>query len=68
VAGLVLERLEHIPAAGESLVVDGVLIEVVTLDEWAITELRLSVAPTDEPPDGENGTETASFDSEDETR
>jgi CBS domain containing-hemolysin-like protein len=68
VAGLVLERLEHIPAAGESVVVDGVLIEVVTLDEWAITELRLSVARTDEPPDGDNGTETASFDSEDETR
>jgi CBS domain containing-hemolysin-like protein len=48
VAGLVLERLEHIPAAGESVVVDGVLIEVVTLDEWAITELRLSVAHTDD--------------------
>jgi CBS domain containing-hemolysin-like protein len=48
VAGLVLERLEHIPAAGESVVVHGVLIEVVTLDEWAITELRLSVAHTDD--------------------
>jgi CBS domain containing-hemolysin-like protein len=68
VAGLVLERLEHIPAAGESVVVDGVLIEVVTLDEWAITELRLSVAHTEEAADGDNGTETASFDSEDETR
>jgi CBS domain containing-hemolysin-like protein len=54
VAGLVLERLEHIPAAGESVVVDGVLIEVVTLDEWAITELRLSVAHTDDDAAGES--------------
>jgi CBS domain containing-hemolysin-like protein len=44
VAGLVLERLERIPEAGDSVVVAGVHIEVVALEEWAITELRLHVA------------------------
>jgi CBS domain containing-hemolysin-like protein len=42
VAGLVLERLERIPEVGDSVVVDEVLIEVLALEEWAITQLRLS--------------------------
>jgi CBS domain containing-hemolysin-like protein len=46
VAGLVLERLERIPEVGDMVVVDGVQIEVMRLEEWAITELRISVAIT----------------------
>lgn len=45
IAGLVLERLERIPVIGDSIVVDGVCIEVVGLDAWAISELRLSLEP-----------------------
>ncbi len=45
VAGLVLERLERIPEVGDTVVVDGVTIEVTSLEEWAITGLRLSLAP-----------------------
>jgi len=53
VAGLVLEELERIPEVGDEIVVDGVLIEVIELHDWAITRLRLSVAPEpiDEPAD-----------------
>ncbi len=45
VAGLVLEHLEHIPAAGESFVVDGIKIEVLEVDGFAIQRLRLRVDP-----------------------
>jgi CBS domain containing-hemolysin-like protein len=45
VAGLVLERLERIPEVGDSVVVDGVRIEVVELEEWAITRLCLEQEP-----------------------
>jgi len=61
VAGLVLERLERIPEVGDTVDVDGVRIEVTALEEWAITGLRLSVAPdptTEVPvvsPDNGNG-------------
>ncbi len=52
VAGLVLEKLERIPEVGDEVMVDGVRIEVIELHDWAITRLRLSVAPpvTDEVP------------------
>lgn len=45
VAGLVLERLERIPEIGDSVVVEAIKIEVLALEEWAITELRLSIEP-----------------------
>jgi len=45
VAGLVLERLEHIPEVGESFVVDGVVIEVLEVDGFAIQRLQLCVDP-----------------------
>lgn len=45
VAGLVLERLERIPVVGDTVLVDEVLIEVLALEEWAITRLRLTIQP-----------------------
>lgn len=45
VAGLVLERLERIPSVGDIVVVDGVEITVLALEEWAIVRLRLRPAP-----------------------
>lgn len=48
VAGLVLDRLERIPEVGETVVVDGVLIEVLELEEWAILRLRLGPAPIED--------------------
>lgn len=45
VAGLVLERLERIPAAGDSFVVDGVLITVLEVDGFAIERVELRVDP-----------------------
>lgn len=69
VAGLVLERLERIPEVGDSVVVDGVLIDVVALDAWAIVELRLSIAPapSDEPPaDADEGDDRPLVDPGDE--
>jgi len=47
VAGLVLDRMERIPEVGDTVVVDDVLIEVLELEEWAITRLRLSVVSED---------------------
>jgi len=49
VAGLVLDRLEHIPGVGECVVVDGVRIEVVELDGLAISRVELKLEPE---PDG----------------
>lgn len=54
VAGLVLERLERIPEVGDSVVVHDVLIEVLALQEWAITELRLSRVLDDDDDDDED--------------
>src|SRR6056297_1058040 len=45
VAGLVLERLERIPEVGDSVVVDGVHIDVLAVDGFAIEQLRLRVDP-----------------------
>ena len=68
VAGLVLERLERIPAVGDWVEVDGVHIEVIAVRDWAITEVHICVADTgdddeDEPHHGRtngdgNGGET----------
>jgi putative hemolysin len=43
-AGLILERLEHIPRPGEGLRVDGVWIEVLAAEPHRIQALRLSFA------------------------
>ncbi len=45
VAGLVLERLERIPTAGEAFVVDGIRIEVLQVDGFAIERLELRIDP-----------------------
>jgi CBS domain containing-hemolysin-like protein len=45
VAGLVLDRLEHLPAAGESFVVDGILVEVLAVDGYTIRRVQLRVDP-----------------------
>jgi CBS domain containing-hemolysin-like protein len=45
VAGLVLDRLERLAEIGDSVVVDGVLIEVVDVDGYAIEEVRVRVDP-----------------------
>ncbi len=46
VAGLVLERLERIPESGDSVVVDGVMIEVLEVDGFAIDQVLLRVDPS----------------------
>ncbi len=45
VAGLVLDRLERIPEVGDEVIVEGVLIEVLGVEEFAIQRVRLQVAP-----------------------
>jgi CBS domain containing-hemolysin-like protein len=46
VAGLVLDRLERIPQVGDEVIVEGVRIEVLGVEEFAIQRVRLQVAPT----------------------
>jgi CBS domain containing-hemolysin-like protein len=53
VAGLVLDRLEHIPTVGEAFVVDGVVIEVTEMDGYAIQRVKLFVDP-DAPDDADD--------------
>jgi magnesium and cobalt exporter, CNNM family len=56
VAGLVLERLEHIPEVGESITVDGVNIEVLDVDGFAIRRVGLRVeTPADDVGEGRGG-------------
>lgn len=45
VAGLVLDRLERIPTAGDSFTVSGVRIEVLDVDGFAIGRVELRVDP-----------------------
>jgi CBS domain containing-hemolysin-like protein len=45
VAGLVLDRLERIPEVGDSVVVDGVHIEVFEVDGFAIERVQLKIDP-----------------------
>lgn len=42
IAGLVIERLRHIPSVGESLAVAGVLVEVVAASDRAIESVRIT--------------------------
>ena len=51
VAGLLLDRLERIPAVGEAIVVDGVRIEVLEVDGFAIRRVSLRL----DPDDGDDG-------------
>ena len=62
VAGLVLDRLERIPAVGESVVVDGVRIEVIEVDGFAIRRVSLEFESTS------TDDETAPADDEEEGR
>ncbi len=45
VAGLVLDRLERIPVAGDTFIVDGMRIEVLEVDGYAIGRIELRVDP-----------------------
>ncbi|MFT7393387.1 MAG: CBS domain containing-hemolysin-like protein [Candidatus Azotimanducaceae bacterium] len=45
VAGLVLDRLERIAEVGDSVVVDGMQIEVLEIEEFAITQILLRLDP-----------------------
>ncbi len=45
VAGLVLDRLERIPEAGDFFTVDGIRIEVLDVDGFAIERVELRVDP-----------------------
>lgn len=45
VAGLVLDRLERIAEVGDSVVVDGMQIEVLEIEEFAITQVLLRLDP-----------------------
>jgi CBS domain containing-hemolysin-like protein len=47
VAGLVLARLQRLAAPGDHVVVAGVTIEVVSVEGWAITRVRLRVTTGD---------------------
>jgi CBS domain containing-hemolysin-like protein len=45
VAGLVLDRLERIPEVGDDFTVDGIRIEVLDVDGFAIERVELRVDP-----------------------
>jgi len=45
VAGLVLDRLERIPEVGDAFTVDGVRVEVLAVDGFAIERIELQVDP-----------------------
>ena len=47
VAGLVLDRLGHIPVPGEMTTVDGWRLEVVAMDRLRVATVRL-VAPAED--------------------
>ena len=45
VAGLVLDRIERIAEVGDNVVVDGIRIEVLDVEEFAITQVLLQLDP-----------------------
>ncbi|MGA9275330.1 hemolysin family protein [Ilumatobacter sp.] len=61
VAGLVLDRLERLAEEGDEVVVDGVLIEVVAVDGYAIEEVRVRVV---EHPDDDGATDAGATDAD----
>lgn len=52
VAGLVLERIERIAEVGDTMVVDGVRIEVLDVEEFAIKQVLLQLDPDAGTADG----------------
>ena len=48
VAGLICERLEHIPAQGETLEFEGMVFEVLESDERRVHKVRIRPLPGDE--------------------
>ena len=46
VAGLVLDRLDRLAEVGDSVLVDGVRIDVTEIDGYAIEEVQIRVEPT----------------------
>ena len=58
-AGLVLDRLERIAEVGDSVVVDGMQIEVLEIDEFAITQVLLRLDPDAGIVSGDDGDDTA---------
>lgn len=42
IAGLLIERMRHIPSAGESLAIAGVVIEIIAASDRAIESVRIS--------------------------
>jgi CBS domain containing-hemolysin-like protein len=55
VAGLVLDRLERIAEVGDSVVVDGMQIEVLEVEEFAITQVLLRLDPDAGTASGDDG-------------
>lgn len=45
VAGLVMSRLQRLGQVGDRVEVDGVAVDVLALDGWAITSVRLTLLP-----------------------
>ena len=48
VAGLVLDRLDRLAEVGDSVLVDGVRIDVTEIDGYAIEEVQIRVEPSGE--------------------
>jgi CBS domain containing-hemolysin-like protein len=69
VAGLVLDRLERIPEVGDSFTVDGIRVEVLAVDGFAIERIELRVDPEAlAEADGEDPQDRASGDPGDDRR
>jgi putative hemolysin len=54
-AGYVLRALGHLPAVGETVQLDGVQLTVLALDGRRIERLRVSLVPTAEPSEEDEG-------------
>ena len=52
VAGLVLDRLERIAVVGDAVVVDGVRIEVVEVEGYGMTQVKLQIDPDNDDIEG----------------
>jgi CBS domain containing-hemolysin-like protein len=67
VAGLVLDRLERIPVVGDAFIVDGIRIEVLDVDGFAIerVELRVDPAALDEATGGDRDADDSRNDADD---
>jgi CBS domain containing-hemolysin-like protein len=74
VAGLVLDRLERIPEVGDTFTVDGIRVEVLAVDGFAIERIELRVDPValapadDEDPQGRSSGDSGDARRNDERR